>query len=105
MTNAALFVRLDAKPGKERDVEQLLRNGLRLVEEEPDTLSWYAIRLGYSSFGIFDTFPDDDGRKAHLTGEMAKELMARTSQLLLHPPTIEKADVLAFKLPEPEHVF
>jgi quinol monooxygenase YgiN len=105
MTNAALFVRLEAKPGKERDVEQLLRNGLRLVEDEPDTINWYAIRLGYSTFGIFDTFTSDGGRQAHLTGELAKSLMAKTSQLLLYPPTIEKADVLAVKQPELEPAY
>ena len=105
MTNAALFVRLEAKPGKERDVEQLLRSGLQMVENEPDTISWHAIRMGYSVFGIFDTFPDDAAMQAHLTGELAKTLMAKASQLLVHPPTIEKADVLAVKLPEPEHAF
>jgi quinol monooxygenase YgiN len=97
MTNAALFVRLEAKPGKELEVEQLLRNGLQLVEDEPGTIGWYAIRMGYSTFGIFDTFANDGDRQAHLTGELAKTLMARASQLLVNPPTIEKADVLAVK--------
>ncbi len=105
MTNAALFVRLEAKPGKEKEVENLLRNGLESVEGEPGTTSWYAIRLGFSTFGIFDTFPDDVSRQRHLTGELAKTLMAKSSQLLVHSPTIEKADVLAVKLPEEEPAY
>jgi hypothetical protein len=105
MTRAALFVRLEAKTGKERDVEHLLQEGLHMVEDEPDTVNWYAIRLGYSSFGIFDTFPNDAGRQAHLTGELSRKLMAKASQLLAYPPTIEKADVLAVKHPELEHAF
>jgi len=105
MTNGALFVRLEAKPGKEREVELLLRNGLQLVEDEPGTLSWYAIRMGYSTFGIFDTFANDGGRQAHLTGELAKTLMAKASQLLVNPPSIEKADVLAAKHQEFEPAF
>ena len=97
MTKAALFVRLEAKTGKEDEVEELLKEGLQMVEDEPGTNSWYAIRLGFSTFAIFDTFPNDAGRQAHLTGEIAKKLAAKTSQLFLHPPTIEKADVLAVK--------
>ena len=103
MTNAALFVRLDAKPGKEKEVEQFLRQGLPIVEREPQTISWYALKLGPSVFGIFDTFPDDSGRQAHLTGEVAKALMAKAPELLSKPPSIEMADILASKVPEMEH--
>ena len=104
MTNEALFVRLEAKPGKEKDVEQFLRSGLQLVNREHDTISWYAIRLGPSTFGIFDTFPDEKGRQAHLNGEVAKALTARSSELFSKQPSIEKADILAAKMPEMEHM-
>jgi quinol monooxygenase YgiN len=104
MTKEALFVRLEAKPGKETDVEQFLRGGLQLVNREGDTISWYAIRLGPSTFGIFDTFRDEKGRQAHLNGEVAKALMARSSELFSKQPSIEKASILAQKMPVMEHV-
>lgn len=68
MVTVALFVRLEAKPGKEKDVEQFLRSGLPLVNDEPATTAWFGIRLGPSTFGIFDAFPDESGRQAHLSG-------------------------------------
>jgi protease I len=95
----ALFVRLEAKPGREADVENLLRSGLPLVAEEPDTTSWYGMRLGDSTFGIFDTFPDDSGRQAHLSGRVARSLEERADDLFARPPVIERIDVLACKLP------
>jgi quinol monooxygenase YgiN len=99
MVTVALLVRLEAKPGKEADVENFLRGGLPIVQEEPATITWYAIRLGPSTFGIFDTFPDDSGRQAHLAGRVAAALMANASELLAQPPAIEMVDVLAAKLP------
>jgi len=104
MIKSALFVKLEAKPGKEKEVEQLLKDGLHDVESEVDTISWYAVRTGFSTFAIFDTFPGDKGRQAHLTGEIAKALTAKASQLLVNTPTIEKADVLAAKMPESRQV-
>jgi len=95
----ALWVRLDAKPGKEAAVEQFLRGGLEIVQGEPATVTWYALRLGASTFGIFDTFPDDAGRQAHLTGRVAAALMAKAGELLSQPPKIEKVDIFAAKLP------
>ncbi|HEY6253260.1 MAG TPA: antibiotic biosynthesis monooxygenase [Candidatus Angelobacter sp.] len=95
----ALWVQLDAKPGKEAAVEQFLRGGLEIVQGEPATITWYALRLGPSTFGIFDTFPDDAGRQAHLTGQVAAALMAKAGELLSQPPKIEKVDILAAKLP------
>jgi quinol monooxygenase YgiN len=92
-----LLVRLEAKPGKEADVENFLRGALPLAQEEPATITWYAIRLGPSTFGIFDTFPDDSGRQAHLSGPIAAALMANASELLAQPPTIETVDILAAK--------
>jgi protease I len=95
----ALFVRLEAKPGREQEVENLLRSGLPMVEDEPETTSWYGMRLGDSSYGIFDTFPDDSGRQAHLAGRVAQELQQRGPDLFTRPPVIERIDVLACKLP------
>jgi quinol monooxygenase YgiN len=99
MVHVALLVRLDAKPGKEVDVENFLRSGLPLAQQEPATTAWFAIRLGPSTFGIFDAFPDEAGRQAHLSGPIAAALMSKASELLASPPVIEKVDVLAAKLP------
>lgn len=99
MVKFALYVRLEAKPGKESDVESFLRGGLSIVQQEPATTAWFAIRLGPSTFGIFDAFPDEAGRQAHLSGRVAAALMAKASELLSKPPSIEKVDVLAAKLP------
>ena len=99
MVKVALLVRLEAKPGKEAEVEKFLNGGLSLVQEEPATITWYAIKLGPSTFGIFDTFPDEAGRQAHLSGKVAAALMEKASELFAQPPTIEQVDVLAAKLP------
>jgi quinol monooxygenase YgiN len=99
MVKVALLVRLDAKPGKEKEVEDFLRGGLAIVQQEPATTAWFAIRMGPSTFGIFDAFPDDAGRQAHLSGRVAAALMAKASELLAKAPVIEKVDVLAAKLP------
>jgi quinol monooxygenase YgiN len=95
----ALFVRLQAKPGKAAEVEKFLRDGLPLAEAEPKTITWFALRLGPSTFAIFDAFEDDSGRRAHLQGQIAAALMAKASELLATPPSIENASVLAAKLP------
>ena len=99
MTKVALLVRLEAKPGKEDEVADFLRGGLAIVEEEPATIAWFALRLGPSTFGIFDAFPDEAGRQAHLSGRVAAALMAKASDLLSQPPSIEMIDLLATKLP------
>ena len=96
--HVGLLVRLEAKPGKEAEVASFLRGGLAIVEEEPETVSWFAIQLGPSTFGIFDVFPDEAGRQAHLSGRVAAALMAKAPELLAQPPAIEKVDVLAAKL-------
>jgi quinol monooxygenase YgiN len=103
MGKLALLVRLEAKKGKEADVEKFLRDGLNIVENEPATTTWYALRFGPSSFGIFDTFPDNNGRDTHLTGNVAKALKERSSELFSKPPEIEKVDILASKIPEMMH--
>jgi quinol monooxygenase YgiN len=99
MVTVGLLVRLEAKPGKESEVESFLKSGLALVQEEPETTVWFAIRMGPSTFGIFDAFPDESGRNAHLNGKVAAALMAKASDLLAQPPVIEKVDILATKLP------
>lgn len=99
MVNVGLFVSLESKPGKEAEVEAFLRSGLDVVQQEPATVAWFALRLGPSTFGIFDAFPDDAGRDAHLSGRVAEALMAKAPELLAEPPSIEKVDVLAAKLP------
>jgi quinol monooxygenase YgiN len=98
VVTVALLVRLEAKAGKEKDVETFLRAGLPLAQAEPATTAWFAIRLGPSTFGIFDAFPDESGRAAHLNGPIAAALMAKAGDLLSKPPVIERVDVLAAKL-------
>lgn len=97
MVKVGLLVRLEAKPGKEQAVADFLRSGLPLVQEEPETINWYGIQMGPSTFGIFDTFPDDAGRKAHLGGKVAAALMANAGELLSADPVIEMIDILASK--------
>jgi len=99
MVKLALLVRLEARAGKEAEVESFLRSGLPIVQEEPATIAWFGIRLGPTTFGIFDAFPDEAGRQAHLSGRVAAALMANAPELLAQPPVIEKVDVLAAKLP------
>jgi quinol monooxygenase YgiN len=99
MVTVGLLVRLVAKTGKEAEVAGFLEAGLSLVEQEPATIAWFAIRLGPSEFGIFDAFPDDAGRQAHLAGRVAEALMAQAPELLAQPPAIEPLEVLAAKLP------
>jgi quinol monooxygenase YgiN len=100
MVTVALFVRIEAKPGSEAAVEAFLKGGLPIVESEPATIAWFALRLGPSTFGIFDAFPNDAGRNAHLSGKVAEALTSdETAKLLIRPPTLEKIDVLAAKLP------
>src|SRR2546427_858054 len=99
MLRVALFVRLNAKPGKEADVARFLESGLALANQETTTPIWFALRLGPATFGIFDAFADDAGRKAHLAGPIAAALMAKASELLAEPPQIEQVDVLGAKIP------
>ena len=96
----ALWVLLEAKPGKEQEVEAFLRGGLSIVQQEAGTVAWFAIRLGPSTFGIFDAFPDESARQAHLSGRVAAALKEKASELFAKPPSIEKIDVIAAKLPQ-----
>jgi quinol monooxygenase YgiN len=97
MVKVALWVRLEAKPGKEAEVEAFLRSGLPLVEAEPATTVWFGLRIGPSTFGIFDAFADEAGRKAHLEGRIAAALLGRADELLASPPDIRQVDILAAK--------
>ncbi len=99
MVNVGLYVRLEAKPGKEGEIESFLRGSLPIVQSEEETVAWFALRLGPTTFGIFDAFPDDEGRQAHLSGLVAEELMKKASDLFTQPPTIENVDIIAVKLP------
>ena len=98
MVRVGLLVRLQAKPGKEAEVASSLESGLALANQEAATVVWFALRLGPSTFGIFDAFADDAGRKAHLGGQIAAALMAKAADLLAEPPKIEQVDVLAAKI-------
>jgi quinol monooxygenase YgiN len=97
MVKLALLARLEAKPGKEQEVADFIKSALPLAEQEEGTVSWYALQLGPSTFGIFDTFESEEGRQAHLGGEIAKALMAKAPELLAQPPVIEQVDLLAVK--------
>lgn len=99
MVTLGLLVRLEAKPGKVQEVESFLKGGLPLVREEPETTAWFAIRLGPTTFGIFDVFPTEAGRQAHLAGRVAEALMGKAQELFAEAPAIEQAEVLAAKLP------
>lgn len=98
MTTVALFARLEAKPGKEDALRGFLQQGLELANQEQTTPVWFALRLGPTTFAIFDAFADESGRSAHLNGPIAKALMAHAPDLLATPPVIERLDVLGAKL-------
>ena len=99
MVTVGLLVTLEAKPGREADVQRFLEGGLALVNEEPETTAWFAIRMGPTTYGIFDVFPSDAGRQAHLQGRVAEALMAQAADLFADAPDIQPIDVLAAKLP------
>lgn len=99
MVHVGLLVRLEAKPGKESALAEFLTGGLALALKEPETTVWFALRFGPKTFGIFDAFPGEPGRQAHLSGPIAAALMEKAPDLLAQPPTIERVDVLAAKLP------
>jgi quinol monooxygenase YgiN len=94
-----LYVRLEAKPGREQELESFLKGALPLVYDEPATLLWFAVRFGPSTFAIIDAFPDEDGRQAHLSGKVAAALMENAPELLAEEPSIERFDIMAERLP------
>lgn len=98
MLSLGLFVRLEAKPGKEEEVAAFLKQGLEMANQEPTTPLWFALRLGPTTFAIFDAFADESGRQTHLNGPIAKALMANAPNLLATPPSIEPTEVLGAKI-------
>jgi len=98
MLKYALWVRLEAKPGKESAVAEFLHSGLQMAMQEARTPVWFALKLGPSTFGIFDAFADDGGRQAHLNGAIAQALKAQAPQLFATPPVVESIDVLGAKV-------
>jgi quinol monooxygenase YgiN len=97
MTKLAFFARFEAKPGKEEAVAKFLETALAMAKKEPTTISWYALRLSPSTFGVFDTFNDEDGRQKHLNGPIGQALMAKAPELFSAPPSIEPVEVLGLK--------
>lgn len=97
MSKLAIWAQLEAKPGKETELEAFLKSAQPLAERESGTLTWYAIKMGPGKYGIFDTFADEASRNAHLQGEIAKALFAKADELLAKPPEIAKPEILASK--------
>ena len=100
MLSLGLFVRLEAKPGKEKEVAAFLKQGLQMANQERTTPLWFALQLGPSTFGVFDAFHDESGRQGHLNGPIAKALMAQAPDLFAAPPSIEKTEILGAKVSE-----
>ncbi|MGI9035525.1 MAG: putative quinol monooxygenase [Pyrinomonadaceae bacterium] len=99
MVKKSLFVRLEAKSGKATELEEFLKGALPLARAEPDTTAWFAVKFDNKTFAIFDAFPNEEGRQAHLSGKIAAALMEKAPELLASEPKIEKCDVLESKLP------
>jgi quinol monooxygenase YgiN len=99
MTQHALYVQLEAKPGKEQEVAAFLSSARSMIDQEPDTTAWFAIKMGPRMFGIFDAFASERGREAHLQGKVASQLMARAPQLFANQPEMQRVDIIADKLP------
>ena len=99
MTHHALYCQLEAKPGMEQEVANVLTGARNMVEKEPDTTAWFAIRMGPRTFAIFDAFNNERGREAHLAGDVAKQLMSRAQHLFVKQPEIQRLDIIADKLP------
>ncbi len=97
MSKLGIWAQLEAKPGKEKELEDFLKSAQPLAQAEPGTVTWYAIKMGPGKYGIFDTFNDENGRNAHLNGEIAKALFAKADQLLAQAPKIDKPEILASK--------
>jgi quinol monooxygenase YgiN len=99
MTQHALYVQLEAKPGKEQEVATFLSSARTMINDEPDTTAWFALKMGPRTFGIFDAFANERGREAHLQGKVASQIMSRAPQLFAKTPEMQRVEVLADKLP------
>lgn len=97
MAKQAIWVMLKAKPGKEAEIEAFLAQGASMANDEPGTVTWYGVRMGPGVYGVFDTFDDEAGRDAHLSGEIAKALMAKAPELFTNEPRIEQMEILSSK--------
>ena len=97
MAKQAIWVMLKAKPGKEADVEAFLKQGATMSHDEPQTVTWYGVKMGPGMYGVFDTFDDEAGREAHINGEIAKALMSNASELFSNELKIEKMEILGSK--------
>jgi len=97
MERFAILVRLESKPGKEKELSDFIKSALPLAQAELLTVKWYALQIGPSTFGIFDTFENEEGRKSHLSGLIAQALMQKAPDLLVSTPVIEMVDLLAVK--------
>ena len=100
MVTQGLLVRLEARHGRDREVQAFLESAVALVEGEPATTAWFAVRFGRSEYGIFDVFPDEAGRDAHLAGPVAAALEEQVKELFAEPPRIQRASILAHKVPD-----
>jgi quinol monooxygenase YgiN len=100
MVSLALYVKMKAKPGKEKEVESFLKSAQSLVDQEPGTIAWFAIKLGQGEYSIFDVFENDAGREAHLNGQVAKALFAKAPELFSEAPRVDKPELLASKVPK-----
>jgi quinol monooxygenase YgiN len=99
MDQFAILGVLEAKPEKEKEVEAFLKSAQPLALQEPGTTTWYALKIGPLRYAIFDTFPNEEARGAHLTGAIAKALFAKAEELFATPPRIEMLEILASKAP------
>jgi quinol monooxygenase YgiN len=97
MSKLAFLARFEAKPGKEADVAKFFEAAREMAQKEPTTINWYAFRLSHSTFGVFDTFNDEEGRQKHINGPIGQALVAKTPELFSSPPSIEPVDVLGSK--------
>ena len=99
MDQFAIWAQMEAKPGKESEVEEFLKSAQPMAVAEPGTTTWYALKIGPSKYGIFDTFADGTARDAHLNGQIAKALFAKAKDLFVQEPEIDKPTILAAKAP------
>ena len=97
MAKQALWVMLKAKPGKEEEIEAFLAQGAQMAGDEPQTVTWYGVKMGPGVYGVFDTFDDEAGRDAHKAGEIAKALSAKAPDLFSNEVRIEQMEILAAK--------
>lgn len=97
MDKFAIWSYMKVKPGKEQEVEEFLKYAHSLIEQEPGTTTFYALKIGPSTYGTFDTFTDEAARDAHANGLVAKALLAKVEELFTQPPEIVQTTILEAK--------